>query len=375
MVSRILAATLWIACATGIVRAEESAILTPKAAYDITEPQDIDSLIEKNYAKRKPPMNTQIIADAWKAILADCYSDTPYATRIEPASRPIKIIYDSDIGTDIDDAIALTFALQRPDIDVLAIVTSRGEVEKRAAIVSRLLKVLGKDEIPFAAGSPVLFDGSRIEKDKPVGQFPFAGPAEDRPKAATEDAQELLVNVINANPGEVWLVVVGPMTNAAMLIRDHPETAAKLKGIAIMGGEPARRAKETNIVNDKTAAAYVFASGLIRFVATDDICKRVIYPKPDMDRLRQAETPVARSVVQLVDLWRLSQFVKPGPLCPDSLPLAWLVAPDIFTTEEQGLVVQGSLVVQSDQAPRCLVTTDIDAVSMHRLVMGTLLAP
>src|SRR6185436_5571914 len=126
-----------------------------KQSYDVDNAADVDRTIAETLGPRRPPIHTASIGKAWKAIVAD-------ATR-----PPVKIIFDTDIGTDIDDAIALSFTLRRPELQVCAITTSRGEVHQRAAIVSRLLQVLRRTEVPFAPGSPTLLDG-RTLRDKPV---------------------------------------------------------------------------------------------------------------------------------------------------------------------------------------------------------------
>jgi inosine-uridine nucleoside N-ribohydrolase len=331
-----------------------------KQSYDIDHAADVERTLAETLGPRRPPIDLPAITTAWQAIVAD-------TTR-----PPIKIIFDTDIGTDIDDAIALSFALRRPEVKVCAITTSRGEVQQRAAIVSRLLQVLRRTEVPFAPGSPKLIDG-RTLRDKPVDQFPFAGPENDRPRAACADAQELFRRVIEANRGEVWLVVVGPMTNAAILIRDHPEVARELKGIVCMGGEPLRGSVETNIGNDPAAAALVCRSGLLKFAGTDDVTRWLLLPRPDIERLRNTDTPLARSLVELHRLWRIQQNTKPGPVVFDVNPVIWLFAPELYTTVSHGLAVDAKgLMTVADAAPPCALSTGMNVVAVHRLLMDTL---
>jgi pyrimidine-specific ribonucleoside hydrolase len=333
--------------------------------YELTSDADVDRAVEGVFGKRVPPVPMPVIADAWKAI-------------VTAAGRPpVKVIFDTDIGTDVDDAIALAFALRRPEIDILAVTTSRGEVHERAAIVSRMLQIAERTDIPFAPGSPVMFNGVAM-CDKEVNQFPFAGPEEDRPKPTCDDAQDLFARVIEANPGEVWMVVVGPMTNAALLIRDRPDLAAKLRGIACMGGEPTRPFAETNIERDPEAAELVCRSGLLKFVGSYDVTVRILMPKADIERLRRADTPVSRAVVELIRLWRNTVTHKPGPVVFDMVPVAWLFAPELFTTTRMGVKAETApaerrgVMSPAPDAPPCAVTTDVNVVAVHRLLMDTL---
>ena len=334
----------------------------------------VDHAVEVTFVPRKPPMDLPPITAAWKAIVADA-SRPPENIVADTSRPPVKIIYDTDIGTDVDDAIALAFALRRPELQVLAVTTSRKEVHQRAAIVSRLLQVMGRTDVPYAPGSPILADGTVSRETKPVNQFPFAGPENDRPKPACADAQELFRQVITANPGEVWLVIVGPFTNAAILIRDHPDLAAQLKGMVCMGGDLSRAQNETNIDNDRPAAPIVYASGLLKFDGTDNVTMRILVPKQDIEHLRSADTPTTRALLELIGYWKkTTAYSKPGPALFDLCPVVWLFRPDLFTTIQTGIEVKGAKTFASADAPPCAATTDVDAVAVHRLMMDTLTA-
>jgi inosine-uridine nucleoside N-ribohydrolase len=335
----------------------------------------VDHAVDVTFIPRKPPMDIEPIRAAWKAIVAD--ADRPLEPIVADTSRPpVKIIYDTDIGTDVDDAIALAFALRRPELQVLGVTTSRKEVYQRAAIVSRLLQVMDRTDVPYAPGSPTLADGTVSRETKPVNQFPFAGPENDRPKPAFDDAQDLFREIITANPGEVWLVLVGPFTNAAILIRDHPELAAQLKGIVCMGGDLSRAQNETNIDNDRSAAPIVFSSGLMKFAGTDNVTIRILVTKQDMEHFRATDTPTTRALHELITkYWKTTNaYSKPGPVGFDVCPVAWLIAPEMFTTIETGIRVQGGKTFPSEDQPPCAATTDVDAVAVHRLLMDTLTA-
>jgi inosine-uridine nucleoside N-ribohydrolase len=96
-------------------------------------------------------------------------------------------------------------------------------------------------------------------------------------------------------------------------------------------------------------------------------------PKPDIDRLRQTDTPIARALVELYGLWRTQQTTKPGPVVFDMCPLTWLFAPELFTTDSYGVQVDAkSIMTRSATAPACAVSTDMNTVAVHRLLMDTL---
>jgi pyrimidine-specific ribonucleoside hydrolase len=328
----------------------------------LASPEAVDHAIDVTFVPRK--WGDERIAElrvAWKAIVADVYRP------------PVKVIFDTDLGTDVDDAMALAFALRRPELQVLGVTTSRKEVYQRAAIVSRLLQAVGRPDVPYAPGSPILADGTVSRETKPVNEFPFAGPDTDRPKPAFDDAQELFRNVITANPGEVWLVVTGAFTNAAILVRDHPDVAAQLKGIACLGGDFDHTSGGTNIGNDKPAAEIVLGSDLVKF-AVSGVTYQLLITKRDVERLQLAGTPTSLAVHELITkYWKpFNAPHKPGPVAFDVAPFIWLFAPDLFTTVERGLTVESLATRTSKVTAPCTVTTDLNAVGMHRLIMDTL---
>src|SRR5207247_1419907 len=141
------------------------------------------------------------------------------------------------------------------------------------------------------------------------------------------------------HPGQVWLVVVGPMTNAAILLRDHPELARSLQGIACMGGTDGHSYAETNIGNDAPAAALVCQSGLLKFAGTNDVTMRLLLPATDIRRLERTNTPATRAMLELIGLWRASAPGKAGPVMFDACPLIWLIDPRLIPTMPRGIAV------------------------------------
>ena len=188
---------------------------------------------------------------------------------------PVKVIIDTDIGTDVDDAIAIAFATRLVQLEIRAITTVYGPTDKRARLLGKLLHVLGRDDIPFAPGRQLPLGLVSEERGQAIlneipNQYPFVRPEDPVREPSCASADELLSRVIGENPNEVWLVTIGPMTNAAALRRGLPDTAKKLKGIVCMGGEPHREYREYNVGSDPEAASEVFRSGLLRFQATFD---------------------------------------------------------------------------------------------------------
>lgn len=144
-----------------------------------------------------------------------------------------KIILDTDIGSDIDDAVCLAYLLAQPECDLLGITTVTGEALKRAEMASAMCKVVGK-EVPIYPGieKPLLVE--------PLQPYAPQAAALSRWAHATEfpegEAIEFMRHTIRRNPGEVVLLTIGPLTNIGVLFAQDPKIPRLLKGMVSMCG-------------------------------------------------------------------------------------------------------------------------------------------
>src|SRR5262249_9707919 len=154
----------------------------------------------------------------------------PAASAQAPPVPKVPILLDTDIGDDIDDALALALALASPEIDLCGVTTVSGDAHTRALIVCRLLHAVGRGDVPVASGAP----------DRPVpdfsGQMQYGLRPSFRKRPERDTAVEFLYKQLKARPGELTLVPVGPLTNVAELLRKHPDCKPWIKRIVLMGG-------------------------------------------------------------------------------------------------------------------------------------------
>jgi purine nucleosidase len=146
----------------------------------------------------------------------------------------IPVLLDTDIGSDIDDAVALAYLLRKPECELLGVTTVTGDVQKRAALVEAVCHAAGRRDVPIHCGRrEVLVDGPG-QPNVPQFEAIAAGhPRLDRPE---NDAVKFLQETIRRRPGEITLLTIGPMSNAALLLALDPEIAGKLKAIVSMVG-------------------------------------------------------------------------------------------------------------------------------------------
>jgi purine nucleosidase len=169
-----------------------------------------------------------------------------------------KVLLDTDIGSDLDDAVCLAYLLAHPDCELLGITTVSGDGASRAALASALCRVAGRDvPIRIGAEQPLLVAQRQPRAPQAVA---LARWPHDRDVPA-EPAVELLRRTIRAHPGEVVLLTIGPLTNVALLFAVDAEIPGLLRGLVSMAGsfaEPARGEHEWNVLLDPHAAAMVY---------------------------------------------------------------------------------------------------------------------
>jgi len=186
----------------------------------------------------------------------------------QPAkSAPEKIIIDTDIGDDIDDAFALGLALSSPEFEILGVSASFGDTATRAKMLDRMLGELGHNDIPVAMGTPqnVNLNAFTQRRYAEGGQFR---------RANHLSSVDFILEQARKYPGQVTLVAIGPLPNVGAAIDKDPAAFRKLKRVVIMGGSirtmtdpygvapPVTPHPEWNIKNDIASAQKLFAAGV-----------------------------------------------------------------------------------------------------------------
>jgi inosine-uridine nucleoside N-ribohydrolase len=184
--------------------------------------------------------------------------------------KPAPVIFDTDIGTDIDDAYALFALIYRQDLEVLGVTTVSSDAVARARLAAKLLSLAGDRwaDLPVYAGTstPIQY----------MKQVEWAQGF--RSKSLHESGGvEFMRREIEKRPGEVTIIAVGELTNVAALLDSTPGIAKKIRAISLMGGSiyrgyaPGSKPEpEWNIRSNGEAARKVFTSGVPLLVAPLD---------------------------------------------------------------------------------------------------------
>jgi purine nucleosidase len=223
--------------------------------------------------------------------------------------KTVPIILDTDIGTDVDDAFALALILASPELDLHGVTTAGTEPDTRARMVCRFLTAVDRRTIPVAAGA-LPQPAEEIEKQGQYVRRPEGRP-ERVSEPVKETAVEFLYRQLKEHKGELTLLPIGPLTNIARLLREHPDCKGWIKRIVLMGGSVRRGYKdksaaepEWNIKCDIAAAQTVFRSGVPLVVAPLDATAMLQLEEEPRRRLFAAKTPLTEQVQTLYRLWK-----------------------------------------------------------------------
>ncbi len=211
------------------------------------------------------------------------------------------VILDTDIGSDVDDALALAFLLGSPEVDLLAVTTVYGNTALRARLAQRLLRLAGRhEEVPVLPGAGTPLSGREVWWAGHEGSS-FADLEEE--VLTDEDGVEHLVRAVADRPGQVDVLAVGPLTNIALALERDPAFAQNVRSLHVMGGDfGASAVAEHNIVCDVDAAARVFASRMPITVTGLDVTTTVRLEPAHVQRIA-ASGALGAALHQEIDTW------------------------------------------------------------------------
>ncbi|MDG0811289.1 nucleoside hydrolase [Cohnella rhizosphaerae] len=250
-----------------------------------------------------------------------------------------KIILDTDIGDDIDDALALALALRSPELELLGVTTVFKNVRARAQLARRLLDLGGRPDIPVFAGCPQPLINRVDDREVPCQ---WSADMENARCEEEESAAGFLVRQAAAFPGEVTLVPIGPLTNIAAAIAACPDFKSRIKRIVLMGGAFHSHFAEWNIYCDPEAARIVFESGIPVVAVGLDVTLKCRLSRDEVDELKAmtgvAGDPYRNFLMELVDRWL--RFSGNLPVLHDPLAVCAVFDEAVLTLKREVVQVE-----------------------------------
>ena len=226
-----------------------------------------------------------------------------------------KLIIDTDVGTDFDDAFALLLACQSDEIELLGVTTVWSNAYERARIAKKVLKIAGKPDIPVCAGISKPIDGSGTvwygyEGGGIMDEGDDVDPSLEPEK---KHAVDFIIDTVMANPGEVTVITLGSLSNLAIAIVKEPRIVENIKEVISMGGVVVpvvdkmgitrSPIEEYNFNCDKIATKIVFDAGLNFTMIPIDVTLKVPVPPSDVEILKNSDRPIAKAAWRMLEVW------------------------------------------------------------------------
>jgi inosine-uridine nucleoside N-ribohydrolase len=254
-----------------------------------------------------------------------------------------KIIIDSDIGDDIDDAFAIGLALSSPEFEIVGVSASFGDTATRAKMFDRMLGELGHGGIPVAMGSPANVNLTAFTQRRYAEGGAFA-------RSGHPAAVDFILEQARKYPGEITLVAIGPLPNVGTMIDKDPAAFRKLKRVVIMGGNvrplldpygvaaPIAPHPEWNIKNDIASAQKLFNSGVPLIVMPLDSTANLKFNEVARTALFAHGSMLTNILAGLYYEWSAATR-SPTPILYDPMTLAALLEPSLCPLTPMHLTV------------------------------------
>jgi inosine-uridine nucleoside N-ribohydrolase len=322
------------------------------------------------------------------------------------AQTPQKIIFDTDfVVPPQDDGTALILALKSPELQVLGVTTVAGNdsMERATSDALRVLEIVGRTDVPVYRGANMPLRHEKSEWASTLHGRWWSDDAPPEPPggfarklAEAGSAMDFIIRTVNANPGQVTIAAIGPLTNLAMALRYEPGLAAKIKRIAIMGGAIASLADgagnmtpnaEFNIWVAPEAARVVFRSGVPITLTPLNVTRKTRFSKEWYDKIVAVDTPVTALLKERMGPGFVRDPNRAGQMY-DQLTIGALIDPTLVKTVDlfvdvddhpgpsYGVTVGGAKVWEGAEGARQMsVQYDVDFSRFIKLFVERMTRP
>jgi len=282
-----------------------------------------------------------------------------------------KLILDTDIGTDIDDAWALALCLASPEIELVGVTLVHADIDTRAKIALKMLKLAGRTDIPVYKGlSHPLTEGLGVywhgHEGTDTDFSDIAG------LSAKDGAVDFILDTIRRNPGEVVVAPIGPMTNIGAAIRKDCSTMRRVRRLTVMGatyeGEGRdKAAPEHNVRCDPHAAKVVLESDIPATVVGLNVTGRVRIRRDELQAIK--DTPFGGYLAAMTGQY-FGICGRDYSFMHDPLAIASEIDPSVVTTRKMSAEVleEGKVAFTTDPSGSLDVAVDVDVDRFENLL-------
>jgi purine nucleosidase len=248
--------------------------------------------------------------------------------------RPV--IFDTDIGTDVDDILALVLLANSPELDLIGVTTVYGDTVRRARIVQVTCDLLNRPDMTVVAGEQKTLENRQIYW---AGHEGYGIPGLDTVRVSTSvRAVQYILETAERYPNELEILATGPLTNIARVVSNNAAAFSRVKHLYLMGGAYWMNRAEHNIKCDPVAAKIVFESGIPITAIGLDLTLRVLLEERDVRAIACAKSGVGALLEdQIRRYWEFKHVSGNHP--HDPLAALAMVRPDLFVFETWGVEV------------------------------------
>ena len=241
-----------------------------------------------------------------------------------------KVILDTDIGTDVDDALALAALMGSKEVDLIGITTVYGDVRLRSAIAMHLCSLVNR-EIPTFAGEDKTISGREVWVSGSEGKN-YENLASFTPQITS--AVDFLVNAVVSQPKSIDVIAIGPLTNIARAIQTNLDFVEKVKRVWIMGGDFTQSRVEHNFKCDIDAARIVLESNVPISILDLPSSQKTIIRMEEIEQIRNAPALGALLYSEIMSWIRPRN--QDWTIPHDPIAALALLAPEFFESSPTG---------------------------------------
>lgn len=290
-----------------------------------------------------------------------------------------KLIIDTDIGDDVDDAYAIAMLSKTLKDNIVAVTTVYKNAKERAKLVKYFSE-------KFNLNVPV-YAGESIPIKENVKFLPFEEPSPtphirqylDKMKESeysSESAPDMILQYAKEYGSELTILAIGPMTNLAKAYMKDEETFNKIGKIVMMGGCFKKVYAEWNVRCDPESAKAVFDSKVPITMVGVDVTEKATLNQDDLNVLKNCKSEGVALLNELTDVYVSGYMGKRLPVMHDPLT-ASVLTQDFVKFKELPVTVktegdERGMTMETLGAKTCKVAIDADYDSFKRYLLKTL---
>ncbi|MBQ7579110.1 MAG: nucleoside hydrolase [Clostridia bacterium] len=291
----------------------------------------------------------------------------------------LPVIIDADPG--IDDAVALMMAIKSNKLDIKMLGASAGNIGIQDSSYNclALLDMFDASSIPVCAGNKKPFKRTTFGKTAFHGNHGMGGYVLEKSsrELTPTPSFEKMHEILEGSENKITILTLAPLTNVALLLQNHPEDIKKIEKIVIMGGSTEEDGikqpyPEFNIASDPEACEAVLNSGAKIVIIPMELGHTAYLDWREVFQTKN--TNLTGEILEIIFRGYKDRHVKNGIATHDATALAYLLAPEIYKTEEMNVYVKyfesidsGVIICDKKNKPNAIVATDLDIKKFKKL--------